>query len=171
MYLDKFVIIKQRFDHEVVVAVVIQRHVHQQYYLVEDNWDMSKTLPKFIPWHSFRILKPRGVINLSLLNHNRLVGSWKTDHWLSFEVRSVFLQNAILFNKIKHSLLGNLNLHVQRNIVYSDGYQESVTPCKAYVPYLASHPVWLDRDTPNRDTPLQCNSLSKSKINTRMVGG
>ncbi len=66
------------------------------------------------------------------------------------------LQNAILFNNIKHSLLGNLNLHVQRNIVYSDGYQESVTPCKAYVPYLAPHPVWLDKDTPNRDTPLHC---------------
>jgi hypothetical protein len=103
-----------------IVAVVIQRHVHQQYYLIEDNSDMSKTLPKFIPWYSFRILKPRGVINLSLLNHSRLVGSWKTDHWLSFEVGSVSLQNAILLNKIKHSLFENLNLHVQRNIVYSD---------------------------------------------------
>jgi hypothetical protein len=139
-----------------VEAVVIQRHVHQQYYLVEDNSDMSKTLPKFIPWHSFRILKPRGVINLSLLNHSRLVGRWKTYHWLSFEVGSVSLQNAILLNKIKHSLLGNLNLHVQRNIVYSDAYQESVTPCRAYMPCLATHPVWSDRDTPNRDTPLHC---------------
>jgi hypothetical protein len=99
---------------------------------------------------------PEELSNLSLLNHSRLVGSWKTDHWLSFEVRSVSLQNAILLNKIKHSLLENLNLRVKRNIVYTDAYQESVTPCRAYMRCLAPHPVWLDRYTPNRDTPLHC---------------